>query len=91
MPRREKRKMTHRFFVFAVLVAFCLALALSGGAPKSHVQAVVCCSTCDETFQDCYMNCGEPPVGQGFYQYNQCISACALRHGQCQDTCDSGC
>jgi hypothetical protein len=38
------------------------------------------------------MNCGEPPAGgTGLTRYLQCITNCAHQHGQCQDTCDSGC
>jgi hypothetical protein len=91
MSRTETRKITRRFLVLTMLLACFFTLVLSGSAPQHRAQAVVCCSTCDETFQDCYLNCGEPPVGQGFYWYNQCINACARRHSECTESCDSGC
>ena len=73
-------RLIRKFAVLGILVA-CLGF-LSLGTSTS--KAVVCCSTCEPSFEECTLGCGDPPLGA-------CLTFCNFRLNRCFATCDPGC
>jgi hypothetical protein len=79
-------RLTRRLGVLCILLIG--LLALSSGPAVSDVHADVCCSSCDETYGQCQLNCEYNPRGGTI---GLCFDLCFDEYTFCFNHCDEGC
>jgi len=74
------QRLIRKLVILSVLLAMPAAISFTGG---SHARAAICCSVCEQNFEQCEANC-PPELPHG-------CQICTTQLNICERNCNPGC